>query len=120
MKLHHLLLIGAALSVAAAMPASANTITWTDWTSATVGDAGSASGTAGAVSVSYSGQVFGQTVTNGSFTSFAPASSFQGGVVGNAPDTGDIIALTGANVGAAPQTNTITFGTTVTNPIIAI
>lgn len=121
MKRHHTLLIGAALSALAAIPASANTITWTDWTQATVSDtAGSTSGTMGAVNVSYTGQVFNQTVINGSFTSFAPPSSFQGGIVDNAPDTGDIIALTGGVTTAAPLVNTITFDTAVTNPIIAI
>lgn len=119
MKLQHSLLIGAALAALAAMPAAANTVTWTDWTEANVSDtAGTASGTAGSVGVSYSGQVFGQTVTNGSFTSFAPVTSFQGGIVDNAPDTGDIIALTGGTNTAGG--GTITFDQAVTNPIIAI
>jgi len=121
MKRAHILLLGVAISALAAMPASANTITWTDWTQATVSDtAGSASGTMGSVNVSYTGQVFSQTVTDGSFTSFAPATTFQGGVVDNAPNTGDIIALTGGVPGVAPQVNTITFDSVVTNPIIAI
>ncbi len=119
MKTQHSLLIGAAFAALVAMPASANTVTWTDWTEVNVDDfTGTASGTAGSVGVSYSGQVFNQTVVNGSFTSFAPASSFEGGVVDNAPDTGDIIALTGGTntVGGG----TITFDQAVTNPIIAI
>lgn len=120
MKAQHSLLIGAALAALAAMPASANTITWTDWTAATVANSGTASGTAGAVGVTYAGQVYGQTVINGTFTSFAPASSFQGGIVDNAPDTGDIIGLTGGIGAAAPQVNTITFSQAVINPIIAI
>lgn len=119
MKTQYSLLIGVALAAIAAMPASANVVTWTDWTEANVNDlTGTASGTAGAVGVTYTGQVFSQTVVNGGFTSFAPATSFQGGIVDNAPDTGDIIALTGGTNTAGG--GTITFSQAVTNPIIAI
>jgi hypothetical protein len=119
-KLQSTFLVGAALAVLAAIPASANTITWTNWTSATTGDAGTAAGTMGSVGVTYTGQVTGNTVTDGSFTSFAPPSSFQGGVVDNAPDQGDIIGLNGGVPGAAPPTYTITFDQIVTNPVFAI
>ncbi len=124
MKLQHSFLIGAALAALAAMPASADTIYWTDWSSSTTGTPGSAEGSISAptaVGVTYAGEVSSHTVTDGSFTAanntgFAPASSFEGGIVGNAPDTGDIIGIVGGN----QIQNTITFNSAVHNPIIAI
>ena len=108
-------ILGAALTIA---PAFAATITWTDWTAATLGaTTGTASGTAGSVGISYSGEVAGPTTINGTYPSWGPAGTFAGGPVANAPDVHDIIALTG---GTATGLNTITFSSAVTNPVISI
>jgi len=90
--------------------------TWTDWTSATVGNPGSAAGTLNGVQVSYSGEVAG-SVLNGQSNIWAPNSSFIGGTVTTSPSTvGDDIRLLGAFTG----TNTLTFGTPLVNPVFAI
>ncbi len=83
---------------------SATTI-WTDWTSATVGAPGSASGTLNGVGVSYSGELD-ASVINGLSSIWAPNSSFIGGTVTTSPSTvGDDLRLNGSFTG----TNTITF-----------
>jgi PEP-CTERM motif len=100
------------LSVA---PASADT-TWTNWTSATAGAPGSASGSLNGVAVSYSGEVD-STVLNGTSPIWAPNSSFTGGTVTASPSTvGDAIFLNGSFTG----TNTITFASPLVNPVFAI
>ncbi len=108
-------LLAAALC-ATCLPAAAVT-TWTDWTAATAGEPGSAAGTLNGVAVTYTGEVLGNTVTNGSFAaSLAPITSFVGGTVTASPATvGDIITLNGSTL-----TNTITFASPVTDPVIAI
>ncbi|MGH7024670.1 MAG: PEPxxWA-CTERM sorting domain-containing protein [Caulobacteraceae bacterium] len=99
-----------------AAPAFAGTVDWTTWTAATdSATAGTATGTAGSVGVSYTGEVE-SLVAN--YPSWNPSSSYVGGTVGNAPPmSGGIIQLYGGN---ADVTDTITFSTPVTNPIIAI
>ena len=95
--------------------ASADTV-WTNWSSATVGAPGSASGLLNGGSVNYSGQVIG-SVTNGTSNIWAPNSSFTGGTVTTSPSTvGDDIRLNGTFTGV----NTITFGSTQVNPVFAI
>lgn len=95
--------------------ASAATM-WTDWTTASNGFPGSASGTVGGVNVTYSGELFGSTV-DGSSLVWNPASSFVGGSVTDSPDAvGDELAL----IGNSGLTNTITFSTPVVNPVFAI
>ena len=90
--------------------------TWTDWTSATVGNPGSAAGTLNGVQVTYSGEV-GGSVLNGTSNIWAPNTSFIGGTVTTSPSTvGDDIRLVGAFTG----TNTLTFGTPLQNPVFAI
>ena len=90
--------------------------TWTDWTSATVGNPGSAAGTLNGVQVTYSGEV-GGSVLNGQSNIWAPNSSFIGGTVTTSPSiVGDDIRLAGAFTG----TNTLTFGTPLVNPVFAI
>jgi hypothetical protein len=97
-------------------PASAATI-WTDWTSVTTGASGSASGSLNGVTISYAGEVLGNTVINGSTGVWAPNSSFIGGTVTASPSTaGDIITLNGSFTG----TNTITFASPLVNPVFAI
>ena len=98
-----------------AAPASAVT-TWADWTSATAGAPGSASGSLGGVAVSYSGELD-SAVINGASPIWAPNSSFTGGTVTASPSTvGDAIFLNGNFTG----TNTITFASPVVNPVFAI
>lgn len=102
-------------------PASAAVISWTTWTAGTSGaTTGSATGTISGlgIGVSYSGEFgFFDSALN-----WLPASSFTGGTVDNAPPSGvgvlnDGIAITG---GAGTGTNTVTFGTPVVDPILAI
>jgi hypothetical protein len=107
----------AALVVGAAHGASAGTIDWTKWTGATNGPtAGTATGTAGAVTVNYSGEVESLNPLP-DYPSWMPTRSYVGGSVGNAPLPSDgIIQL----FGATGATDTITFSKAVTNPILAI
>lgn len=117
-----LALVGGLLSLVIFLPAPASATSWTDWTTATVGSPGSAAGTVDGVSVSYSGEVItggccGGTTVNGTSAIWNPASSFTGGTVTTSPNAvGDAIALDGSFTG----TNTITFGTSVVNPVFAI
>ena len=102
--------------IVAAMPSTAATITWTTWTSGTVSaTAGSAVGSLAGlgIGVTYAGEM--DSLLN---IPWAPAGSFTGGTVGNAPPTGtnDSIQL----VGGGTVVNTITFSSAVTNPILAI
>jgi hypothetical protein len=100
------------------LPAFAIT-TWTDWTSATSGHPGSATGTLGGVVVTYAGDLDG-AVTNGIsplFHPWSPNSSFIGGTVTASPSTvNDDLRLTGDFTG----TNTITFASPVVNPVFAV
>jgi hypothetical protein len=104
-----------AMTFTAGLPAA--TI-WTDWTSATIGAPGAAGGTLGGVTVTYAGQVTGNTVINGTTTDWSlPDSSFIGGTVTTSPEiVGDIITEDGTYSG----TNTITFSTPIVNPVFAI
>ena len=107
-----------ALSLAA-IPASADTFAWTNWTAATPGDAapGAATGTLastryGSIAVTYSGQTSGLATQ----PSWGPASTFTGGIVGNAPTPHNGLALEGGQT----YTETITFSQMVTDPAFAI
>jgi PEP-CTERM motif-containing protein len=96
-------------------PASAATI-WTDWTSATAGAPGSASGTVSGVGVTYIGELD-SAVINGTSTVWAPNSSFIGGTSTTSPSSvGDDLRLNGSFTGL----NTIRFGSPVVDPLIAI
>ena len=100
--------------------ATASTI-WTDWTQVTVGDPGSATGTLGSTTVSYSGEVIGAavqggTIIDGTSAIWNPESTYVGGVVDVSPAVvGDVIGLDGSTNRA-----TISFSTPVANPVIAI
>jgi hypothetical protein len=121
--------LGGAALVAAAQPASAAVVFWTDWTSATVGSptGGAAAGTIAlpggvTITVSYSGEVASETEINGTatsgFPSWLPASTFADGtVVQDAPAFRDIIAQNG---GPGTGVNTITFSQPITDPVMAI
>ncbi len=120
MKFSGKLVASAVLATAAmvSLPAMADPITWTTWGTATLGGAGSASGTAGAVTVSYTGEI--DNLFN-AYPSYTPAPTWVGGIVGNEPGNPDaatrqIIQLMGGN----NQVNTITFSAPVLNPVVAI
>ncbi len=108
--------VAVSLAIAAG-PASAGTITtWTNWTAASTGAPGSASGSLGGVTVSYTGQVIGYVI-NGSSSMWSPNSSFIGGTVTTSPSVvGDYLGLNGSYTGP----NTITFSSPVTDPVFAI
>ncbi len=110
-------LFSVVLMTASIVPALHADTVWTDWTSATAGGPGSAAGNLNGLTVSYNGQVIGTTVINGSSIDWSrPASSFIGGSVTTSPSTvGDIIAENGAFTG----TNTLTFSSSVMNPVFA-
>lgn len=95
-------------------PASAGTITWTTWSSATTGNPGAAMGAIGTVDVTYSGNLT-RFYTN--YPSWNPASTYMGGAVGNAPSPDNIIGLTG---GPSTGTATIMFSVPVVDPVMAI
>lgn len=106
------------LPLLAAQNAAAQT-SWVDWTSATAGNPGMATGKitgACAMKVSYTGEVSPQTVTNDSYPSWTPDASFSGGTVTQAPTHDDLIAI----VGGVDSVNTVTFSRPVRNPVVAI
>jgi hypothetical protein len=102
-------------SVAVAAPVS-----WTDWTSAIVGNSGSAQGTLTigptTVDVSYSGAIsFAQT--SGGTNYWNPSAPYISATVENAPPASDIIAL---NIGTGATPATITFSQAVQDPLLAL
>ena len=121
MRLSRLLLSAASLiALAAAVPAAhADNIAWTHWTSVTSGSPGSGSGSIstvkyGSVGVTYSGQTSGM-LTN--YPSWGPASTFSGGIVGNAPPASfNSVQLEGG----VSYTETVTFSQTLADPIFAV
>jgi hypothetical protein len=89
-------------------------VDWTQWSAATIGNPGTASGTAGSVGVSYAGEVANFQI---GYPSWTPAASFSGGSVTNGPLASDnAISI----IGGANGVNTITFATAVTDPVFAI
>jgi hypothetical protein len=124
MRFSHLFLRSSSLVAftlcASAIPASADTIAWTNWTSATPGTAtpGSATGTItsstlGTITVTYSGQNTGLITV----PSWTPIGTFTGGVVGNAPpQLNKSIQIEGGQT----YTESVTFSTPVADPILAI
>jgi len=105
-------LLFAASAVCPSALAHADVISWTNWSTASSGNPGSASGTAGTITVTYSGQTSGLT----NVPSWTPASTFTGGAVGNAPPHTPTIQLEGGSM----LTETIMFSSTVVDPIFAI
>jgi hypothetical protein len=93
---------------------------WTDWTAATTGTPGSASGTitlpdTSTIDVRYAGEVtFAQLTTGTDY--WNPSAPYVSAVVSNPPLPIDIVALQSSYQG----TNTITFSQPVTNPVMAI
>jgi len=96
--------------------AKADTIGWTNWSSATSSNdgantPGSATGSIGGVTVTYSGQL--DSLVG---PSWGPPSSYAGGIVGNAPPANSGIL----NEGGQTYTQTITFSSAVVDPAIAL
>jgi hypothetical protein len=111
-------LLAASLALSATVgSADAATIAWTDWSSETVGAPGSATGTANGVAVSYSGEVVTPQFFN--YPSWGPASSYVGNDVDNAPPNSSSISIIRL-IGGTDAINTVTFSSTVTNPVFAI
>ena len=106
-----LLLVACAVFFAPAF-AHADTINWTSWSAATAGNPGSATGAIGTINVTYSGQTSGLT----NVPSWTPASTFTGGPVGNAPPHTPTVQLEGGST----LNETVTFSSTVVDPIFAI
>jgi hypothetical protein len=109
-----------ALGLLTARPAHADTVSWANWSNSyTAGNttgAASASIASTPVTISYTGEVE-SVVAN--YPSWAPASSYVGGTVGNAPpQSGGIVQLFGGSYGTG--TDTITFSRPVTDPVMAI
>jgi hypothetical protein len=111
--------IWAAALLALIIPAAAQAapIIWTDWTAA---DAASATGTMGGITVGFSGAISPPAQTAGGGTNYW---TFNSAIytsvpeVDNPPPDSDIVRLTG---GTAAGTQTITFSSPVTNPVMAI
>jgi len=104
--------------------ASADTISWTNWTAFVAGNlTGTAAGIINAgttIDVSYLGQVGANSVVNdvGGNTSWLPASTFSGGSVSNGPSPNrDNITLNG---GTGTGVNTVSFSVPVIDPVMAI
>jgi hypothetical protein len=116
------LLASLALVSVLAVSSQAAPIFWTDWTAATAGNPGSATGTlatsGGPVAVSYSGNLTFAQTSGGTYYYTAPngTSPYTSSTVDNAPGTSDIIAMTGGS----GLTNTITFSQAVIDPVMAI
>jgi|SRR3972149_5640229 len=98
-------------------PTLAVPVNWTDWTSATTGAPGSATGTIGAITVNYTGDVtFAQTGSGTNYwTEYSPEPYTGNATVDNAPTAAEMVALSLSGI-----TNTLTFSQQVTNPIMAI
>jgi hypothetical protein len=102
--------------VAATISASASSINWATWSTATPGSpgGGSAQGSIGGISVTYSGELQNLFFN---YPSWGPASTFSGGTVGNPPPSGgNAIQI----FGGTATVDTITFSQPVTNPVMAI
>jgi hypothetical protein len=101
-------------AVSAPMSAHADTIGWANWSGATAGTPGTATGTIGSITVTYSGENNGLLMN---YPSWTPTATFTGGVVGNAPPAANnSVKLTGGS----PITETITFSTPVADPMFAV
>lgn len=103
-----------ALGMACGLSAHADPVTWVQWTGATSGNNGTATGSLAlgtGVTVTYNGQVGGLEHD----TNWQPASTYAGGTVSNAPDSAQNVWMTGGT----PDTETITFSQAVLNPTMS-
>ncbi len=102
-------------------PAS-NIIDWADWTSAVVGQPGSAHASitvpnVNPITVSYSGEVtFADTDNSGGPQYWVPNAPYLSQTIGNTPTSSDIVALSGGNT----TVDTLTFSQPVIDPILGI
>lgn len=106
------------LLVAAVPSAFADTVTWATWNTPTVLSpiAGVETGTIGSVGVTYVGELQFVNASNaGHFNYFQPTTTYVGGVVGNAPTDGGMLAIDG-NTGV---TNTFTFSAPVSGLVFS-
>ena len=114
------LVASAAIAVGAcavALPVAAGPIDWAAWSGATTGNTTGAANAAfdSGLTASYHGELQSLVIN---YPSYAPASTFSGGTVANAPAQADgILQIFG---GTAAGTNTITFSQAVLNPVLAI
>jgi hypothetical protein len=107
-------LVLAACAASATIPAHADAIAWTDWSAVRAGSPGSATGSIGGLTITYSGQNSGLLT---GYPSWTPSSTFTGGVVGNPPPA----ANNSVQIeGGASYTETITFSSPVADPIFAV
>lgn len=108
------------LFLLAAVPATfADTVTWATWNEPTVLSpiAGIDTGTIGSVGVTYVGELqFAYASNAGAFNYFQPVSTYVGGVVGNAPTGGGMLAIDG-NTGV---TNTFNFSAPVSGLVFSV
>jgi hypothetical protein len=95
--------------------AHASTIDWASWSNiVTDPTLGSATGTTASGNFTYTGEL---QSFQANYPSYTPVSTFSGGTVGNAPPQANGIIQLFGNTGA---TDTITFASAVTNPVLAI
>jgi hypothetical protein len=114
--------LGAACSimVCLVLAAQATPVIWADWTSGQIGDPGSVAGTmtfgSVPVSVTYTGEVFNTTETNGQGTDYyTPLSTYTSATITNPPLGGMITFVVGG-----ATVDTFTFSSPVSNPVMAI
>jgi PEP-CTERM motif len=103
-------------AVMVCVPAAQATTVWTNWTAATNGAPGTATGTVGSVGVTYTGQLNDFRIANNSGV-WSPNSSFIGGSVDVSPSSVNEDLRT---IGTFTGTNSIVFSTPVLNPVFAI
>jgi len=112
-----------AAALACTSVARAATFDYSNWTSATVGLPGSASGVIHLpghdVTVTYTGEVNFAQLNNIGTKYFTPTTTWTSATVSNAPITADMVALGNNGTGYA-GINHIVFSEPVTNPILAI
>lgn len=100
--------------------ARADPIHWTDWMLATVGASGSAQGVvirnSTLVLVNYAGEVTSPTQIAGGTNYWLPSSPYMSSTVDNGPPCCDIVTLNGGT----SLTNTLTFSSPLTNPVLGI
>jgi hypothetical protein len=94
---------------------------WVHWSSQTVGNPGSATGTllpsSGAITVMYSGEVYQPILSTQVTNYFVPATTYTCSTVGNPPTEADGIIL---QSGGTATVDTLTFSRPVTDPVFAI
>jgi hypothetical protein len=108
------LVFALAVCMGSTLPACADAIAWTNWTSVTPGSPGTGTGTIGSINVTYSGQT---SALLHNYPSWTPTTTFSGGIVGNAPPAANnSIQIEGG----VAYTESITFSSPVVDPIFAI